>query len=176
MRSITKKVTLLGDPAVGKTSLIHRYVYDMFDDKYLATIGAKITKKQIHCQCSEGIREDTELCLMIWDIAGQKAFESVHKAYYRGSEAGLVVADITKRETLEHIPKWIMELYEVVGRVPVILLVNKFDLADQFAFGEMEIKQVLSNLAVNYLFTSAKTGHNVETSFKELSKLILQEM
>ena len=113
---------------------------------------------------------------MIWDIAGQKAFESVHQAYYRGSEAGLIVADITKRETLEHIPKWIMELYEVVGKVPVLLLVNKFDLDDQFAFGEKEIKQVLSNFAVNYLYTSAKTAHNVEKSFKELSKLILKEM
>ena len=174
-RSIKKKVTLLGDPGVGKTSLIQRFVFDAFDDKYLATIGAKITKKIYHCSedAELPLSDGSELCLLIWDIAGQKAFQSVHQAYYRGAEGALVVCDITQRESLTNVVEWVTELYNVVGNVPVIILVNKFDLQDRVAFGEEEIKEVLSTLPINYAFTSAKTGHNVALAFKELSKLLL---
>jgi len=105
-KRITKKICLLGDPAVGKTSLIHRYVYDVFDDKYLSTIGAKITKKKNVVEIP-GARFNVEITLLVWDIAGQMKFGNVHQSYYKGAEGALVVADITRSETFEHIVNWI---------------------------------------------------------------------
>lgn len=174
-RTLTKKISLLGDPAVGKTSLIQRFVYDAFDDRYLSTIGAKITKNTQAFTLDKypKLSQDTNLTFLIWDIAGQKAFKSVHQAYYRGSEGALIVCDITRRETLDNMLEWISELYKVVGNVPALLLINKYDLKDQVSFGEQEINSVASQVRIPYYFTSAKTGHNVEAAFKTLGEFIL---
>lgn len=175
MRTVKKKITLLGDVQVGKTSLIHRYVYDVFDERYLSTFGAKITKKSLFFLKEEypALPDDTRLILLIWDIAGQKAFKDIHQAYYRGAEGTLLVCDVTRRETLDNIKEWITELYEVAGKVPAILLINKCDLKDQYSFGEDEIKKSLSDIEIPYCVTSAKTGHNVEKTFKTIAELIL---
>jgi small GTP-binding protein len=174
-RTLTKKISLLGDPAVGKTSLIQRFVYDAFDDRYLSTIGAKITKKTqtLTVEQNPKLTQDTNLTFLIWDIAGQKAFKSVHQAYYRGSEAALIVCDITRRETLDNILEWISELYKVVGNVPTLILINKYDLKDQVSFGEREINAIAAQVRVPYYFTSAKSGHNVENAFKTLAEFVL---
>jgi len=174
-RTITKKISLLGDPAVGKTCLIQRFVYDAFDDRYLSTIGAKITKKTQTFMPNHypTLSQDTSLTLLIWDIAGQKAFQSVHHAYYRGSEGALIVCDITKRETLDNTLDWIAQLYKGAGNIPLLILVNKYDLKDQISFGEQVINSVASQVRVPYYFTSAKTGYNVEAAFKTLAEFIL---
>ena len=176
-RRLQKKIVLLGDPAVGKTSLIQNFVYGVFDDRYLATFGAKITKKSlifpaVQYPDIEGI-EDTELLLLVWDIAGQKAFKTVHQAYYRGAEAAIIVCDVTRPETLQHVPEWVNDLYEAVGKVPIILLVNKCDLTGQVRFGDKEIAEIISQFGIYYYFSSAKTGHNVEDAFKTLSEFII---
>ena len=171
---ITKKICLLGDPAVGKTSLIHRYVYDAFDDKYLSTIGAKITKKANLVQIPEaGL--DVELSLLIWDIAGQRMFANVHQAYYKGAEGALLVADVTRRETFESIVSWISELFNVSGSVPVLILANKYDLMKQGAITEQEIEDIVGELGATYLFTSAKTGINVESAFGRISEFLARQ-
>jgi len=177
VRTLKKKITLLGDPQVGKTSLIHRYVYDVFNEKYLSTFGAKITKKDMLFAREEypSLLYDTRLTLLTWDIAGQKAFENIHKTYYRGAEGALVVCDITRQETLDNIREWIGDLYSVVGRVPTILLINKCDLKDQYSFGKKRVREVLAGLEVPCFTTSAKTGHNVEKAFTTVARLILQE-
>ncbi|HID71806.1 MAG TPA: GTP-binding protein, partial [Thermoplasmata archaeon] len=117
--------------------------------------------------------QDTNLTFLIWDIAGQKAFKSVHQAYYRGSEGAFIVCDITRRETLDNMLDWISELYKVVGNVPALILINKYDLREQFSFGEREINAVASQVRIPYYFTSAKTGHNVEAAFRTLAEFIL---
>jgi len=170
-KRVTKKICLLGDPAVGKTSLIHRYVYDVFDDKYLSTIGAKITKKTHLVEVQES-GMNVELTLLVWDIAGQKMFGNVHQTYYKGAEGALVVADITRRETFDNIVNWISELFKVARSVPVLILANKYDLKEQAAITDQEIEEIVGRLGASYLFTSAKTGTNVENAFKSISEFL----
>jgi len=174
-RTLVKKISLLGDPAVGKTSLIHRFVYEAFDDKYLSTIGAKVTKKShlFAAEEYEGLSQDTNFTFLIWDIAGQKAFKSVHQAYYVGSEGALVVCDLTRKETLDNLLDWISELFKVVRNVPVLILANKCDLEDRICFGEAELRAVASQINAPFYFSSAKTGHNVEIAFERLGEHIL---
>jgi len=174
-KDMTKNISLLGDPAVGKTSLIQRFVYDTFGDRYLSTVGAKITKKiqRFTAELYPALSTDIDLTFLIWDIAGQKAFKRVHRAYYQGSEGALVVCDITRRETLDNMLEWISELCTAVGDIPMLILVNKQDLRDQFSFGEAEIGAVVSQVSAPFLFTSAKTGHNVETAFQTLAEMML---
>jgi len=175
-RTLVKKISLLGDPAVGKTSLIHRFVYEAFDDKYLSTIGAKVTKKSLFYPTEdyEGLSQDTNLTFLVWDIAGQKAFKNVHQTYYVGSEGALVVCDLTRKETLDNLLDWISELFKVVRNVPVLVLANKDDLPEEeICFGEPEIRAVASQINAPFYFTSAKTGHNVETAFKKFGELVL---
>lgn len=171
IKTMMKKICLVGNPAVGKTSLIRKYVYDMFDDKYLSTIGAKITKKVVSI---EGKTEDTELRLMIWDVEGQKKVGNVHSRYYRGAEAAIVVCDVTAKETLESIPNWINAVFKVAGKIPLVFLANKIDLPDR-EIDESEIKKVASEFNAPYLFTSAKVGKNVEDAFITTGKLLLKE-
>ena len=174
-RTLMKKISLLGDPAVGKTSLIQRFVYEAFDDRYLSTIGAKVTKKAMSFSKADHptLPHDTNLTFLIWDIAGQKAFKSVHQTYYHGSEGALIVCDLTRKETLDNLLEWISELYKVVGNAPALLLVNKYDLSDQASFGEAEINAVASQINAPFFFTSARSGHNVEEAFQTLGEYIL---
>lgn len=170
MKRIMKKICLVGDPAVGKTSLIRRYVYDTFDDKYLYTIGAKITKKVMNIKY---LMHDVNLTLMIWDIEGQKGIGKSHSTYYKGAEAAIIVCDVTMKETLENIPRWGDAVFKVTGEIPLVFLANKIDLPNK-AFDEEEIKDAASEFKAPYLLTSAKTGENVENTFLTISKLLLE--
>lgn len=158
---------MLGDPGVGKTSLVRRYVLDVFDDIYIPSIGMKVTKKQINLKPGS-----LSLTLMIWDILGSKTnrFDSV---YYKGVKGALLVFDVTRKKTMDSIPIWISGLFEITGKVPVIFLGNKIDLNS----GGKAVEQVMSDYAgeydANYLFTSAKTGENVEKAFLSLARKLV---
>ncbi len=169
---MVKKICMLGNPAVGKTSLVANYVFNVFKDTYLSTIGAKPTKKQL--QMTHPVNNlPVNLTMIIWDIAGHNTFQDIHKTYYRGAEGALIVCDVTSRESLQAIPNWLTTFYEVVGVVPVILLANKSDLMDQAVITEDDLKKVANAIESPYFFTSAKTGDHVETSFSTLATDIL---
>lgn len=174
-KKVSKKICVLGDPAVGKTSLIRRFVINAFDDKYLTTIGAKIVKKEIAVPAGGG-NPPVDLTLMIWDIAGQKTLGNVKQAYYRGTEGAMIVCDITRRETLMTTIDWIKTLMQITGDVPVILMANKSDLMDRALFGQAEMKEVANTTQAPFLLTSAKTGQNVNEAFNLLSKMITGNM
>ena len=106
------KICLLGDGAVGKTSLIKKYVYDKFEDKYLLTLGTKTTRKKIELPLKGG--GHVELTLMIWDIMGQKEFERLHATFFQGSKGAIVVTDFTRKSTLEGVDNWIESFYGFV--------------------------------------------------------------
>ncbi len=168
---MARKVVVIGDPAVGKTSLIKRFVQDVFDDRYLNTIGAKVMKKELGVNRPD-TGEIVDLKLILWDIAGQETFETVKKAYYRGASGAIVVCDLTRKETMEHMHKWIENLFDVSEVVPMIIICNKKDLAEDVQFNTGTVEGEFAPYGAPVFSTSAKLDENVEKAFHELGKLI----
>jgi small GTP-binding protein len=169
-----KKVCMLGDMAVGKTSLIRRFVVDQFDDRYVQTIGTKVTSKEMRIEGSD-IAHSGTVRLMVWDLLGQPGYDTVRTTALLGSEGALVVCDQTRRETLENVPKWVSRYFQVCGDALLILLVNKHDLTEGASFSDREVKTVCGRLGIPYFFTSAKTGENVEEAFTAITDEMLRE-
>lgn len=165
-KKLLKKVSILGDAQVGKTSLIKRYVHNAFDDKYLVTIGTKVSKKVIDVG-------DIELTLLIWDIAGQQICEGKDSFYSRGTECAFVVCDLTRKDTFNHMECWIDALFKTCGETPFIILANKNDLENKEVSKE-ELEGFAKKYNAEYFFTSAKTGENVENAFNLLAKKVLK--
>jgi small GTP-binding protein len=172
MRYFRKKICLLGDAAVGKTSLIRRYVEDKFDDKYVVTLGTKVTMKELTFQ-DPVINEPTNITLMIWDILGQREYKRLQTSFYRGANAALIVVDITRRETLEHLDDWILSLFNSIGKVPILILLNKSDLEEQAAIKADDMVEIVEKYNSSYLSVSAKTGENVDMAFLKLSEILM---
>jgi small GTP-binding protein len=168
VKSWKMKVCLIGDAAVGKTSLVHKFVLDKFNDAYIATLGTKTSKKSI--LISNG-NASYHLTLMIWDILGQKYFDSLQKVAYQGANGAFIVLDLTRKETLGSFERWLMSLYKVAGVIPIVVLANKNDLSSEF--GEDEIKELVTDYGFPFYLTSAKTGNNVNNAFQDLGKSMI---
>ena len=174
MSIIKRNIVLIGDASVGKTSLVRRYVVDEFSDKYITTIGVKVTKKELDIGPDY---DQTHMVLMIWDIIGQKGYKHTQSLSFKGVNGALLVADLTRKETLDSLlGYWIPLVIKVVGPVPLIFLGNKADLKDEAQFGLDEIKAVAQQSesfgSTNECFlTSAKTGKNVEDAFLCMAEL-----
>ncbi len=168
------KAVLVGDKAVGKTSLIRRYVLDVFDDRYLLTLGAKVTKKVEEVDLPERSLKAL-LELNVWDIMGQVGFRELAKeAYFHGARGILAVVDLTRRSSLDGIGDWIRAVQDVTGPVPLVLLANKHDLPKQAAITPAEVEGAARKLGCTSYLTSAKTGENVEAAFRKLSDLVVR--
>jgi small GTP-binding protein len=171
---IKRKIVLIGDPAVGKTSLIKKYVLDVFSDQYLTTLGTKITSKKVVFPDPTSDRE-IELTLMIWDIMGQKEYKLIHETAYQGSKGAIIVCDLTRKETLHNTTTWVTSLFNITQSLPIIFVANKSDLVDQIQFTDQEFKDVALPYRAPFFRASAKTGENVEAFFKELGRMMLKE-
>jgi len=170
MGSISKKICLLGDFAVGKTSLIRRFVYNRFDDKYISTIGVKVSRKTVSVSTAATPKE---LTMLIWDLAGSNAFDQVQASYMRGAAGAILVCDLTRAQTLDSVQTYAGNLLTVSPEAKLILAANKKDLANQHEFSINQIEKVTTPLAIPFYLTSAKTGDEVETVFRHLGKLLL---
>ncbi|OGS42837.1 MAG: hypothetical protein A3K67_03485 [Euryarchaeota archaeon RBG_16_62_10] len=159
------KICLLGDGAVGKTSLVRRYVFDVFDDKYLMSFGTKVSKKTLTFG-------EATVDLMIWDILGQKTYESLHQAYYKGAAGALAVCDFTRPETMRSLKTWVGSFRSIVGDMPVLILGNKADLDKAFTVSDLQA--YAESIGCSALETSAKTGLNVERAFSDLGRTLLE--
>ncbi len=172
------KVCLVGECAVGKTSLIRRYVLDQFDDKYIATMGAKISKKQLNLpEPNNGGR--VQMDMTIWDIMGEKSFrELVREAFFYGTKGIIAVCDITARESLSELDFWVDDIFDLVGEIPVIYAANKFDLVEAAseALESFELEQASKAFNAPFYFTSAKTGENVEQTFLTLGEMVVKKV
>ena len=173
MTQIKSKICLVGEKGVGKTSLIRRFVQNAFDDRYLATIGTKVTKKEMQI-VSE--REDlvVDIDMAIWDIMGEKGFRELLKdSYFYGANAILAVADVTRKATLEDLDDWIDGVFRVAGRIPVVLAINKADLAGQREVEGKDVEQFAAAFDAKFLHTSAKTGAGVQQALRILADLVV---
>jgi small GTP-binding protein len=169
-----KKICLLGDPAVGKTSLIRRFVEDTFDEHYVSTIGTNVLSKLVNLYIPE-TGETTSIKLMIWDIAGQKNISDIHASYYHGVEGALIVCDITRLDTLEHLPDWIYQFRKITNDSEFVVLVNKSDISYKKSFDVDEAKRIADSYSAHQFLTSAKTGDGVENAFHTLCFNIMYE-
>ncbi len=171
-----KKICLLGDPAVGKTSLIKRFVFNEFDEKYITTIGTNVSKKNVTVVLQEDNKniQKVECTLAIWDIIGQRDMHSFNLNYFRNANGGLVICDITRKDTLENLDLWTTSFFNTVGEVPVVFIVNKFDLRNQAAFKVDEISSIAEKFNAPYYITSAKTSENIEAVFYTLSEQMVK--
>ncbi|MEW6350974.1 MAG: Rab family GTPase [Thermodesulfobacteriota bacterium] len=161
-----KKVCMIGSFAVGKTSLVRRFVKSMFDEKYLTTLGVKIDKKIVQL-------DGVDLTLMLWDMEGQDVYNSLKTSYLRGASGYLLVADGTRRETLDEAISLRSQVQQAIGAVPNLVLLNKSDLAQSW---EIENEQLQALLASGTVLgrTSAKSGEGVEWAFMTLATRMLE--
>ena len=169
-RRMKIKVCLVGEAAVGKTSLIRRFVLDDFDDKYIQTLGTKVSKKEVVVPGPDG---GVSVDMTIWDIMGQKGFrELLKEAYFYGAKGVIAVAEVTRKTTLDDLDDWIEGVYSVTGKIPIQFMANKWDLKSQAEIGEEELIQATKAYDSPYFLTSAKTGENVESAFQNLAQRI----
>ncbi|MEE9236601.1 MAG: Rab family GTPase [Thermoplasmata archaeon] len=165
------KVCLVGEFAVGKTSLVNRYVRNIFHDRYFATIGAKITKAEV----TQGGEDSSQVIMTIWDIMGEKGFrELLKEAYFDGTNGALAVCDLTRSDTLDETEAWISAIFRIAGRIPIVIVGNKTDLEDRIKIHEDDIAAFAKRHSCPYVITSAKSGENVQAAFKAISKLIAE--
>lgn len=162
---IQKKVCMLGGFAVGKTSLVSRFVSSLFSDKYLSTVGVKVDKKVV----SAGGRDVT---LMLWDIYGQDDFQTVQHSQLRGMSGYVLVVDGTRRATVDTALALQKLATEVVGAVPFVVLLNKSDLAAAWDLDDAAVFK-MAERGWRVLRTSAKTGEGVEDAFVLLTQTML---
>ena len=162
---IQKKIAMLGMYAVGKTSLVQRFISSVFDEKYLTTIGVKIEKKMISVK-------DQEVTLMLWDIAGAENDFTVPTSFIRGAAGYLLVIDGTRAETLECGLELVSQVETSLGRLPFIALLNKSDLADQWQLQDEHLAQ-LTAYGCDVIRCSALTGEGVDDAFHTLAEQIV---
>ncbi len=169
-----RKVVMIGAGGSGKTALVNRFLTHKFSEEYIVTIGSQFAVKTVALQGNNG--RNVVVKLLVWDLAGQQRFDFIRGSYYRGSKGALLVFDTTRKSTWIELPKWIQETEDALGeRIPIILLANKVDLADERVITtEMAEEFVREHGLVGYLETSALTGQNVEEAFYLLAKSTLQ--
>ncbi len=177
---VTIKIALLGDGAVGKTSLRKRFMGEGFKSHYSLTVGADFAIKQVTLF-------HRPITYQIWDLAGQIRFKDVRRAYYHGAVGGLFVYDVTRPESFFNATNWIHELWSNngIGRCPIVILGNKSDLRDsspdQVTFEQgrglsRELSRITEphGFTCPYMETSAKTGKNVNEAFITLGEGIIR--
>lgn len=163
--AIKKKICLLGAEAVGKTSLVRRFVQGIFSDRYLTTVGVKVDKKLL---CVDG--QDVDL--IVWDLAGEDELVQLRADYLRGASGYLLVVDGTRRPTLRKAVELQRKAVEAVGPVPFVLAVNKSDLAEEW----FPLEKCLDEHGCRQwplCATSALSGTGVEEAFSLLVRLML---
>jgi len=165
------KTIVVGDGGVGKTALTIRFSKGLFTEDYKMTIGVDFHVKTISIETEEGV---IRCKLQVWDTGGEERFGSIRPMYYRGSLGAILVFDLTNYASFEHLPKWIEEVRKNINiEIPLLLVGNKSDLADQRAVSIEEINNFAKDFNLHYIETSAKTGNRVDDCFYVLTCLMV---
>ncbi|MBT3193873.1 MAG: GTP-binding protein [Verrucomicrobia bacterium] len=165
MGVVKKKICMLGGFAVGKTSLVQRFVRSVFSERYLTTVGVRIDQKSMTIG-------DQNVELILWDIHGDDEFQNVRAMYLKGMSGYFLVTDGTRRSTLEKAEELQKLAVATVGDVPFFLIVNKEDLAPEWEITESDLER-LRQQGWSVLITSAKNDHGVGEAFGELTARML---
>jgi small GTP-binding protein len=164
MSTIARKICLMGDFGVGKTSLISRFVDRQFSDQYLSTVGVKISRKMVD------LGADQALQLLIWDIEGSNKFKGVAPSYLQGAKGAIVVADVTRSETIESLSEHRQSFMKVNPQGVLVVALNKSDLVDTERLEQLLGRcQDDSSDVLQTFPTSAKSGDNVDRLFQMLA-------
>jgi Ras-related protein Rab-6A len=174
VRSIkSQKVIFIGDPSVGKTSVITRYIYGAFDTHYQATVGIDFVSKVV------AVGPDRSVKLQLWDTAGQERFQSLIPSYLRDTAACVVVYDVTSRKSFDSVKKWVEVVRKERGEesgVVMFLIANKKDLTDMREVSSEEGEQLANKFSMTFSELSAKTGSGVPELFLSIAQKMPSEV
>lgn len=166
------KIIVIGDPAVGKTSLLKNFSAEKFSYEYIPTVGVNITKEKLTVRNDLG--KDTEVSLMIWDIAGQPQFYMLHRPYFNGADGMMLVYDVTRSSSFSNVNNWYSTSVKYgLSGIPRILIGNKIDLKDEKKIILPMAEHLSQKLNAPFFETSALTGENVSTIFHKIAELTL---
>lgn len=160
------KLAVLGNSAVGKTSLINQYIHQKFEQDYHPSLGVNIVVKEMYIE-----EKNADVKMILWDIAGQEKYDLSRKMFYQGCVGALFVYDVTRSETYKDVKsKWLKDLKEFGNKNAAYLLIgNKNDLTEEKTVSTQEGEKLAINMkATEFIETSAKKGDNVEKAFKNL--------
>lgn len=161
MTELARKVCMLGDFGVGKTSLVARFVRNTFSDKYLTTVGVKVDSRLV------ALPDERQLKLVLWDIAGKAVLDSLNQNYLRGASGLILVADGTREASLRAALNLLMQARDVLDDPACVLFVNKLDLVERWEVAPQTLAEIRRSLPV--FETSALSGDGVEAGFGELA-------
>jgi len=161
-----KKICVIGAPAVGKTSLVSRFVRNFFTDRYLSTIGVRVDRRSL-------VVEGRELCMLIWDLAGSFELGPTGSSYLRGAAGYLLVVDGTRRESVLEALHLQEEARLLLGPTPSVVVINKLDCQDQWSVRDSDLAAFHSGPPL--VFASAKSGEGVHDAFRGLAELVLHD-
>ena len=170
MAALQKKICLLGMFGVGKTSLVRRFVDNTFSDKYLSTVGVKVSRKRV---ALAGHARFSDLDLLIWDIASQDELQQVAKSYFRGPHGAIAVYDLTRPDTARQLETFCQSFLEIAPQARLVYAGNKSDLIDPATIDPWRGTSLPDFAAQRSFLTSAKTGDNVAALFQKLADTIV---
>ena len=175
--ALMMKICLIGDGAVGKTSLRRVFIGQHFLKDYLMTVGADFAIKEISIPSEYD--KDVDFKFQIWDLAGQPRFEEVRPKYYQGVKGAILVFDVTRKDSLENLAKWIAEIDEAVGHseLPYVIIGNKTDIrrkSKSHVSTAQAKRYIEKTYNCEYLETSAKTGKNVTKAFELMGNELIK--
>jgi small GTP-binding protein len=163
------KICIFGDPGVGKTTLVNRYLTNEFHEQIQATLGASIHVKELEL-------ENGKITLQVWDFGGQRRFKFMISSYAKASSGGIFMFDLTNYESLIALNEWLPEFGQTVRAVPLIMVGSKLDLEEQRICKKDEVLDMMKSYKFyKYIECSSKTGENVESVFKVLVSKILED-
>jgi len=162
MQEVRRKIILIGVFGVGKTSMIRNFVHQKFSDEYLSTIGVKVDKKIVQL-------DEHEMHLLIWDIAGEIFSDNLYKSYTKGAHGIIAVFDVSRKPSYLELKEELKTIKELYPDIPLMVVGNKVDLLESNVLKE----RIQTSAFECDMFTSAKTGENIEELFINISKQIL---
>ncbi|MFM2311465.1 MAG: hypothetical protein RLZZ04_741 [Cyanobacteriota bacterium] len=174
MSTITQKICLLGDFNVGKTSLVRRFIEGQFSDRYLSTVGVKVSRKSVKVRTTTEIHQ---LNLLLWDLEGNTKFKSITPSYLKGASGSIIVADLSRTDTLQNLHQHLELFLSINPQGQATIALNKADLIPAEKLAQLLENYQSQNFPgiLGVYPTSAKTGDRVEEIFQELAAALTSE-